>query len=252
MSDPFPAAGARACLVTGGSGGLGAHMVRQFAAAGHPVYFTYLQNEDDARSLAVAVEAAGGVCRALRADLRSESDIASVVETIASDGQSLSVLVNNAGVSHNGMSWKLEAAQWRETLEVNVTGAFLATRAALPGMRERRHGRIINISSVVGHRGIAGTSAYAASKAALGGFTRAVAAEVASRGITANSLVLGYFDAGMGRQLQDSVREQTLRSIPAGHFGDAGKLARIVAFLASDDCDYLTGQEIVVDGGFLG
>lgn len=252
MSDPSPTASARACLVTGGSGGLGAHMVRQFAAAGHPVYFTYLQNEDDARSLAAAVEADGGRCRALRADIRSESDIAQVVAAMAADGNTPAILVNNAGVSHDGMSWKLSATQWRETYDVNVTGAFLAARAVLPAMRERRHGRIINISSVVGHRGIAGTSAYAASKAALGGMTRAMAAEVASRGITVNCLVLGYFDAGMGRQLPDAVREQTLRSIPVGHFGDAGKLARIVAFLASDDCDYLTGQEITIDGGFLG
>ena len=241
-----------AVLVTGGSGGLGAFLVRRFAADGHPVYFTYVSHEEAAESLASELRGAGKQVVALRVDVREESQLHAAVATMEANGHPPGILVNNAGVSFNGMSWKLDAAQWRATLEVNTTGAFLATKAVLPGMRERGFGRILSMSSVVGERGIAGTVAYAASKSALSGFTRAVAREVAARGVTVNALVLGYFDAGMGRQLPDEARERIVATIPAQRFGDPGKLAAIVAFLASPDCDYVTGQEIVVDGGFLG
>lgn len=243
--------GQSAALVTGGSGGIGSHLVRGLAAEGYRVYFTYLRNRGEAEDLVAQVEASGGWSKALKADVRNEAEIAHAIEEIVRDGSQIRVLINNAGVSNDGMSWKLDAEKWRTTFDVNVTGPFVVTKAVLPLMREQRHGRIVNISSVVGHRGVAGTCAYGASKAALGGFTRAVAKEVASRGITVNNLVLGYFDAGMGAQLPEAIRDEMVRTIPAGKFGEADKLAKIVAFLCSDACDYVTGQEIVVDGGFL-
>lgn len=252
MSEHGSINASRGVLITGGSGGLGAHLVRQMVHAGHPVYFTYLHNQADADALVMECTSAGGRCHAIAADVRDESAIAAIVARMDSDGHPVAVLVNNAGITHSAMSWKMSTEQWRETYEVNVTGAFIATRAALPGMRERGFGRVMSISSVVGHRGIPGTAAYAASKAALGGFTRAVASEVASRGITVNCLVLGYFDAGMGRQLPEKMVEKTLQSIPCGRFGDPEKVAKVVAFLATDTCDYITGQEITIDGGFLG
>lgn len=238
-------------LITGGNRGLGAHLVRGFAKAGYEVVFTFLHNHDEAHELVAEVCAHGGHARAMQMDVRDREAVSRTVAEIKEKGGDVAVLINNAGVSRDGMSWKLGSTAWQETLDTNLTGTFQVTQSVLPGMRQRGGGRILNIASVVGQRGIAGTAAYAASKAALGGFTRAVAKEVAARGITINDLVLGYFDAGMGALLPEAARQSTLASIPAGVFGDPEKLARIAIFLCSDACDYITGQQIVVDGGFL-
>lgn len=241
----------RIVLVTGGSRGLGRHFVRRFAAAGDDVYFTYQSNEDEGRVVESEARAAGHTARALQLDVRDEDQAKAVIADIERASGAVQVLINNAGVSYDGMCWKLPAERYRDTLDVNVVGAFIMTKTVLAGMRESRRGRIVNISSVVAKRGIAGTVAYAASKSALFGMTQTAAKELAGRGITVNCMVVGYFDAGMGAKLPADIREQTLQSIPAGRFGDPAKLAEIVAFLCSDACDYVTGQEVVVDGGFL-
>lgn len=240
----------RTVLVTGGSRGLGEAFVRHFAKAGHDVYFTFERNQDNASALADAMNAAGAKVDAFQLDVRDEGAALEVISQIDTRGRGIGILINNAGVSHDGLSWKLPVEQYRETVDVNLTGSFIMSQAVLPGMRERQDGRILNISSVVAKRGIAGTSGYSASKCGLFGLTRTIAREVASRGITVNCLVAGYFEAGMGSKLPETIREQTMRSIPAGRFGDASRLAEIVAFLCSDACEYITGQEIVVDGGF--
>lgn len=240
----------RAVLVTGGSRGLGRAFVERFVRAGHPVYFTYERNGEDAEHLADSLRASGGQVQAIRLDVRDPTAAAAVVATVdrASDG--VGILINNAGVSHDGMSWKLPLAEFQDTLDVNLTGCFTMTQAVLPGMRARQYGRIVNISSVVAKRGIAGTSAYAASKAGLIGLTRTLARETAARGITVNCIVAGYFDAGMGNALPDTAKAKLIEAIPVGRFGDGSELAQIVEFLCSDACAYVTGQEIVVDGGF--
>lgn len=240
----------RAVLVTGGGRGLGEAFVRHFAQAGHEVYFTYEHDEDSASSLVNAMNGDGAQVEAFQLDVRDERSALGLVSQIESRGRGIGILINNAGVSHDGMSWKLPVEQYREMLDVNLTGSFIMSQAVLPGMRERRDGRILNISSVVAKRGIAGTSGYSASKCGLFGLTRTIAREVVSRGITVNCIVAGYFDAGMGTKLPPDIREQIMQSIPAGRFGDGARLAEIVAFLCSDACEYITGQEIVVDGGF--
>jgi NAD(P)-dependent dehydrogenase (short-subunit alcohol dehydrogenase family) len=244
-------AGTRSVLVTGGSRGLGRCFVTAFSMAGYDVYFTYQNNQGQGAALVDELRAEGGKATALELDVRDARQVQDVVSEAERLSGGLGVLVNNAGVSHDGMSWKLAADDWRDTLDVNLTGAFLMSQAVLPGMRERKHGRIVNISSVVGSRGIAGTAAYSSSKAALSGMTRTIAREVASRNITVNCLVLGYYNSGMGTKLPPDFLEQTLRAIPAGRLGNPEELASIVLFLCSDACGYLTGQEIVVDGGFL-
>lgn len=241
----------RSVLVTGGSRGLGRCFVTAFAMAGYDVYFTYQNNHDHSAALVDGLCAEGGRVTAMKLDVRDEQQVQTVVSGVERLSGGLGVLVNNAGISHDGMSWKVEPAKWRDTLDVNLTGAFLMSQAVLPGMRERKHGRIINISSVVGRRGIAGTAAYSASKAALFGMTRTIAREVVSRNITVNCLVLGYYNSGMGTKLTPEILEQTVHSIPAGRLGNPEELASILLFLCSDACGYLTGQEIVVDGGFL-
>lgn len=241
----------RIVLVTGGSRGLGEAFVRYFSNAGHEVYFTYERNQENANALVHAMNAAGAKVDAFQLDVRDEQMALKVVSQIDARSGGVGILINNAGVSHDGMSWKLPVEQFRNTVDINLTGSFIMSQAVLPGMRERRDGRILNISSVVAKRGIAGTSGYAASKCGLFGLTRTIAREVASRGITVNCLVAGYFDAGIGTKLPATIREQIIQSIPVGRFGDAARLAEIVAFLCSDACEYITGQEIVVDGGFM-
>lgn len=251
QSDPIQPQAGSSVLITGGNRGLGSCFVTAFANAGYDVYFTYHSNRSQSAELADRLRSVGGRVTALELDVRDDRSIRAVSEEAERLSGGIGVLVNNAGISNDGMSWKLDAAKWRECLDVNTTGAFLMSQALVPGMRERQQGRILNISSVVGLRGIAGTAAYAASKAALLGMTRAMSREVAPRNITVNSLVLGYFDCGMGAALPPEFAEQTLRRIPAGRFGDPRELASIMLFLCSGACDYITGQEIVIDGGFL-
>lgn len=239
-----------AVLVTGGSRGLGRAFVEHFARAGHDVYFTYERNDADSEALVGSLHAVSGQVRAARLDVRDAVAALSVVRDAEHASGGVGILINNAGVSHDGMSWKLPFGKFQDTLDVNLTGCFAMAQAVLPGMRERQNGRIINISSVVAKRGIAGTAAYAASKAGLIGLTRTLARETAARGITVNCIVAGYFDTGMGSTLPVEAKTQLIATIPVGRFGNAAELAQIVEFLCSDACSYVTGQEIVVDGGF--
>jgi 3-oxoacyl-[acyl-carrier protein] reductase len=249
-SEPAGAA-RRKALVTGGARGLGSAFVEELARAGMDVAFTYFESEAACRARLSELQGLGLRCSAFPLDVRDAEAAQQLVSLIEGAG-GVDVLVNNAGVSRDGVAWKLPPETFRDTLDINLTGAFNLIRAALPGMRRRRWGRILNVSSVVAETGIAGTSAYASSKAGLFGLTRAVAREVAGQGITVNCLALGYFDAGMGGALPPELRERIVAQIPMARFGDPAKLARIVAFLASDDCDYVTGQVLTVDGGFLG
>jgi 3-oxoacyl-[acyl-carrier protein] reductase len=241
-------------LITGAAGGLGSEQARLFAEEGASVAINYL----DVRNFA---EAAGQLARCLQekyggdhqifaADITNEEEVQNMVEKIISHYGQIDILVNNAGISINSLSWEISAETWSKVLSVNLTGALYCAKAVLPGMRQRRSGRIISISSVIGISGSRGTVAYGASKAGLIGMSKTIAREVASRGITVNCVAPGYIDAGLINDVPEKYKTETvLPSIPMGHLGEAADVANAVAFLASDDAKYITGEVLRVDGG---
>lgn len=208
--------------VTGGSGGLGQYICQYMRAQGATVWAPSHATLDVTRP-----DSVGASLAALNAN----------------------ILINCAGVSRSAMSWKTSDENWAATLDTNLTGVFNCIRAVLPGMRERGWGRIINLSSVVGQTGVAGTSAYAASKAGISGLTRAVAAEAARKGVTVNALALGYFDAGMIRDVPAETRKRIVDAIPVGRLGRPEEVCGIIGFLCTDEAAYITGQTINVNGG---
>ena len=242
-------------LITGAAGGLGSEQCRVFAEEGASVAVNYLDIGNFAEEAAKLVESLkrnyGGDHQCYSADITNEEEVQKMVEKINSHHGKIDVLINNAGISINSVSWEISAENWSKVLAVNLTGALYCSKAVLPGMRERRYGRIISLSSVVGLSGARGTVAYAASKAALIGMSKTMAREVANRGITVNCVAPGYIDAGIMSDVPDKFKTETvLPSIPMGRLGEATDIARAVAFLASDDAKYITGEVLRVDGGY--
>ncbi len=241
-------------LITGAVGGLGSEQCRVFAEEGASVAVNYLDIGNFAEEAAKLVhslkENYGGDHQCYSADITDEDAVKNMIKIIHSHFGKIDVLVNNAGISINAVSWEISAENWSKVLAVNLTGTLYCSKAVLPGMRERRYGRIICLSSVVGLSGARGTVAYAASKAALIGMSKTMAREVANRGITVNCVAPGYIDAGIMSDVPDKFKTETvLPSIPMGRLGEATDIARAVAFLASDDAKYITGEVLRVDGG---
>jgi len=231
-------------LVTGSSRGIGAATAKLLAADGWPVRINYRSDEDGARKVAEEIGGAGGKATVIQGDVGVAEEIAPLLEP-GEDGPVL-VLVNNAGVRRDALSPQIEDDQWQQVIDVNLTGTFRATRAALPQMLRARFGRIVNVSSVVGLHANPGQANYAASKAGVIGFTKTVAAEVARRGITVNAVVPGL----IATDLAEEVLEGDLaKAIPARRIGSAEEVAACIRFLASDDASYVTGTTLTVDGG---
>lgn len=240
-------------LVVGGSGGLGSTICRFLASQQVKVAVLYHGNTTGAQALVDSVQSEGGTASAFHVDIETRESVEGVVEAVKRAFGPVDILVNCAGISRNGMSWKLRDADWATTLEVNLTGAFRFQGAVLPGMREKGKGRIINITSIVGSIGVPGTAAYAASKAGIEGLTRASAVEVANRGITINALALGYFDAGIIADVPADKLEKIVATIPVGRLGRVEEVCQTVGFLCSEGASYITGQTIHVNGGlYLG
>ncbi len=242
-------------LITGASGGLGSQIAATLAAQGAHLALNYpdIGNQKELAQALVAnlSHQHPGRYIAYPADISREEQVAAMVSKITSDLGGVDVLVNNAGISINALSWKLTEQDWNTVLGVNLNGAFYCAKAVLPLMRERRWGRIINISSVVGLRGAMGTVAYGASKAGLMGMSKTMAREVADRGITVNCIAPGYVDAGIIKDVPDKYkRENVIPAIPMGRLGGARDIAGAVLFLASEDGGYITGEVLKVDGGF--
>lgn len=242
-------------LITGAVGGLGAVQARVFASQGADVAISFLDVGSfraEAEALAAQLtETFGGTYRIYAADISNEAEVENMVSDVVADYGKLDVLVNNAGISINASSWKYPTAAWEKVLSVNLTGAFLCSRAVLPHMRERKYGRIISMSSVVGVTGAQGTVAYGATKAGLIGMTKTIAREVAAKGITVNCVAPGYINAGIIRDVPDRfMEENVIPAIPMQRLGEAEDIANAVAFLASDEAKYITGEVLRVDGGF--
>jgi 3-oxoacyl-[acyl-carrier protein] reductase len=240
---------ARVALVTGAGRGIGRAAAEHLAGMGCRVAVNYRSSEAEAEAVAAGIVAAGGEAVALPADVADEASVLALFAAVEGRLGPVEILVNNAGITRDGLLLRMSAADWDAVLAADLRSAFLCTRAALRGMVRARWGRIISLGSVAGLTGNAGQANYAAAKAGLVGFTKAVAREVGSRGITANVVAPGFIDTEMTAALGDEVREAARGGIALGRFGTAQEVAAAVGYLASDPAAYITGQVIVIDGG---
>ena len=243
----------RVALVTGGSRGIGRAIAVALGRRGAKVIVNYASRADAAEECKALVEAAGGTAAVLGFDVANSAQVTEAIKQIGKDHGSLDILVNNAGVAVNGLLMRFSDEQWARTMTTNLQGAFHCTRAAVALLlRAKEHGRIINITSVVGEVGNGGQAAYAASKAGLIGFTKATAKELAGRRVTVNAVAPGFIATDMtDAELPDAARAAVLASIPLGRIGDAADVAHTVAFLAGPEAAYITGQVLRVNGGML-
>lgn len=227
-------------VITGATGGLGSAMVKHFETQNVQLALhTHLQEPVE-----VACSHAW-----FKADLSDENQVKTFVSAVLANFGKVDVLINNAGISRNGMSWKLSAKDFNEVMAVNATAPFLLMQGFLPKMRENQSGRIISISSVVAQTGVPGTVAYAASKAALLGITKTVAKEVATSGITVNALALGYFDTGMINEVSEEMQQRIIEQIPMNKLGSVETILGTLDWLISENATYVTGQTISLNGG---
>lgn len=229
-------------VITGATGGLGRALVKHFEQQNVRLALHTFQQEPFDVACAHAW---------FKADLRDENQVASFIGTVIANFGRVDVLINNAGISKDGMSWKLSSSDFQEVIAVNLTAPFLLMKGFIPAMRSQEFGRIISISSVVAQTGVVGTSAYAASKAGLLGLTKTVAKETAQAGITVNALALGYFNEGMIEEVSQELQIQIIQQIPKKRLGTTDTICATVDWLISPAADYVTGQTISLNGGLF-
>lgn len=235
----------KVALVTGGSRGIGAAISKALKDAGYTVAANYAGNEDAARAFS---EETG--IKTYKWSVGDYDACAEGIRQVEADLGPLAVLVNNAGITRDAMFHKMTPQQWKEVIDVNLTGLFNMTHAVWNGMRDRKFGRVINISSINGQKGQAGQANYSAAKAGDIGFTKALAQEGARAGITVNAICPGYIGTEMVRAIDEKVlNERIIPQIPVGRLGEPHEIARCVAFLASDDAGFITGSTISANGG---
>ena len=237
-------------LVTGSSRGIGKAIALELAARGYAVAIHYAGNEAAAQKTAAAAREAGSPRVSVhQADLSQPEAAVNLISEAKATLEGLDVLVNNAGITRDGLLIRMKDADWDEVIATNLSAVFRLTREAVKLMMKARWGRVINLSSIAGLMGNAGQANYAAAKAGLVGFTKSVAKEYAGRGITVNAVAPGFIESDMTDKLPEKVRAEYLAAIPAGRFGKPEEVAKLVAFLASDEAAYINGQTIVIDGG---
>jgi len=236
------------CLVTGASRGIGNAIATELAMRGHTVIGTGTSTAG-AEKVTNDLRTAGAEGRGAVLEVNDPEQVESVIKDINDEFGPISVLVNNAGVTEDNLLMRMKPSQWERTLNTNLASVFALTKLCLKGMTKARYGRIINLSSVVGATGNAGQTNYAASKAGLIGFTKSLALEIASRGITVNAVAPGFIDTDMTSALGEDQRTKLLEAIPLARLGRADDISKAVAFLVSDDASYITGQVLHVNGG---
>jgi 3-oxoacyl-[acyl-carrier protein] reductase len=241
----------KAALVTGGSRGIGRAIAIRFARQGADVAFTYKGNEAAATDTAGEIDALGRRSAAIQADASDPESAETVVKDVLDVFGKIDILVNNAGVTRDDLIMRMSPEAWREVLETNLFGAFWMIKAVTRPMLKARGGRIINITSVSGQAGQTGQANYSSAKAGLIGLTKATARELASRGITANAVAPGFVLTELTKDLPEGLQADITSRTPLGRFGTTEEIADAVAFLASDEAGFITGQVLAVDGGLV-
>ena len=239
----------RTILVTGGSRGIGRGICLAFAHADNHIFFNYSSAGEAAAQTEKLVAEAGGTATGVQVNVASEKEVAGFVARALDDTGRIDVLVNNAGITRDGLLVRMKESDWEDVLNINLKGTFLCIKAVTKPMMKQRYGRIINVSSVVGVSGNPGQANYVASKAGIIGLTKGVAKELASRNITANVVAPGYIETDMTADLPDKAKEAMVNQIPLGRAGTPEDIAAAVVFLASDQAAYITGQVLHVSGG---
>ncbi len=239
----------KVALVTGASRGIGRAVAIELASRGAFVIINYTQNESGAREALSDIENSGGKGQVRQFDVSDFSRVQDEINRAGEEFRGLHILVNNAGITKDGLLLRMKEEDWDSVFSVNLKGVFNCTRAVAKIMMKQRFGRIVNITSIIGEMGNAGQSNYSAAKAGIIGFTKSAAKELGSRGITVNAVSPGFIETDMTRNLPQNVREKYIEAIPLGRFGLPGDVAKVVAFLASDGASYITGEVVRVNGG---
>ena len=239
----------KTAVVTGGSRGLGRAVCLELAKGGANVVLCYAGNEAAAKETTAACEALGAKALAVQCDVAKADEVKALMDAAVKEFGRIDILVNNAGITRDGLLMMMKEEDFDAVIAANLKGTFLCMKAVSRIMMKQRYGRIVNLSSVVGLRGNAGQVNYAASKAGVVGMTKSLAKELASRGVTVNAVAPGFIATDMTAAMTDAAKEATLASIPLQRLGAPEDVAHAVAFLASDEAAYITGQVLCVDGG---
>jgi len=240
----------KVAIITGGSRGIGEAIALRLAESGAHIAFTYISSDEKAKSLEERLRSFGIKAKAYKSNAASFQDCEAMVNDTLKEFGSIDVCVNNAGISKDNLLLRMSPEQWNEVMGTNLTSVYNMTRQVIRPMMKARSGSIINMSSIIGIRGNAGQSSYAASKAGIIGFTKSIAAELGSRNIRCNAIAPGFVETDMTQYLKDTAASKAfLEKIPLGRFGSAAEIANVALFLASELSSYITGQVISTCGG---
>lgn len=241
----------KVAIITGASRGIGRAIAVSLANAGAKFVINYVNNAAAAQEVVDVINSSGNIAIAVQADVSNKEEAEKLIQEAAKIFGSIDILVNNAGITRDNLLLRMKEEEWDAVIDTNLKGVYNCTKAALKPMLKQRSGKIVNISSVIGLMGNAGQANYAAAKAGIIGFTKAVAKEVASRGINVNAVAPGFISTEMTGVITEELRQEMLKAIPLNRLGSPEDVAEVVKFLVSSVANYVTGQTVAVDGGMV-